>query len=342
MKIMDVDEIRMRFKNAGSKNDKKIIIEDTLETLRYRLREYYSGQYFKRISTEYLKRLYGANFGSVEVFRRNLPKIEFAFSTLNRQNLIEVIARHKKPKITTRWKFFDTINDFFSYCTNVVPFAIFVGAIYVEDIEGKKVPRFRPLSFDFDYNNWKEVVPWALVMSFMMSFIFDVHEFMAFFSGRAGIHLYPLTKTELIRACERNKVIREAFSDSIAMPYTYFNVMPKMFLVIDKILKKKKEIIETLFFDNNACGIEYELLISDDELNKVMNDPTVLIGGNKPTKKFLSKFFPPISNPRMYDKVVTKDIKRIIRLPPSMHATTFETVKPFLVNGERVFEIKTR
>lgn len=335
-------------KKLSTKEEQKVRdeLKGIYQTVKDRIKDYYQTSHFRRLTKEYTDNIY---------LKDSFPFIEFAFSPLNFDNFVSSIigewkenkSRYeiKKPGITQRAIFFNNINDFYTYCQDKIPFAIYVGGIYSDTDKkylqkytgSKRVPLYRPIVFDFDdKKDWRNTIVWTLIVCYYLSRVFDITKYIMFFSGQNGIHLYPTTKTRLLMLCERNGIIREHFTESISDIKYYFYTIPDQFLIAKNILKMKNQLKSQIKYGDYSKGVDYEIYISDQELQEIIENPINMIENTENISKELNRYTP------KFDTVVTKDLSRIIRLPGSMHPITFETCDPFYINDEKQFIIETR
>lgn len=358
MQVFPIESLREKIGVVGERltKEQEDLLKEVFPKLREILSNYYDSYFFKNLSTEYLMRIYGiGEFSEKEhkIPTIKLPNIEFAFSPFTYENFkLCVVGEWKKgermlgkPAITERANFFNTNTDFHQYCKENTPISIYVGGIYEDShrFEAEKTksvlkykPKFRPIVFDFDdKEDWRNTIPWTLIMTYYLSRIFGLTTYIMFFSGQNGIHLYPTKRTKLLHICERS-TIREDFTDVIQKLQNYFPIIPEQFLIAKKILMLKDRLAESLITSKFWRGVDYEIFIDSKELDQVVNDPSTLFDNVENAAEEIKKYIP------HFDTVVTKDLKRVIRLPASIHPTTFLTCDPFFINRVKVFEIITR
>jgi hypothetical protein len=343
-KKLDID--RSAKLSAIELKEKINLLKDIFPTFKERLKSYYSDHFFKDITQKYISTVYPV---------KEFQYIEFAFSPLTFETFTNSVIgvwkekkqkyELKKPAITQRAIFFDNIDDLYQYCITKLPFAIYIGGIYSstdkialqKTMGSRRTPVYRPVVFDFDNKkDWRNTISWTLIMCYYLSRIFDITEFFMFFSGMNGIHLYPRARTKLLMLAETNKVVRENFTNIISNINSYFFVIPEQFLIAKNILQINHDLKRSIKYYKYSRSVEYEIYLSDSELQEVIENPKGMIKNIEKIEEELKQYIP------IFDIVVTKDLSRIIRLPGSVHPITFQTCDPFYINNEKMFTIETR
>jgi len=376
MQLINVEKIRKKV--AGyQRSYQKNILRKEYEKYREKLEGYYRSSRFKKGVLQYMHEIYYPYIKKQEVVSRiDTSKIEFGTSMntfdnflgtiigIEKKEVDRIIYRLVKPKLNVRDLFFKNLDELYEYCIKELPPSIFAGAVWEEN----KI-KYRHIVFDFDYrDHWKDALMTGLYTMYFAAFIFGIKRFYMYRSGWNGVHLYPATLTSLIYNAQRHQASRGYLADLLVNAYAYAEILVEPFVISKQIYNRREQIkqnikilddrIEVSFGDVNGSIM---LDLEDYEEYQIFQKKLGLINRTAriremkkirqytPSAYYIEKVKgieeggPQIIEQEklILDTAVTKDIRRMIRLPASIHPITYVTVDPIYFNNKRTIEIYT-
>jgi hypothetical protein len=331
---------------------------------------------FKDLVLTYLRDIYfmdkiirAKKYGIEFVFDEDsdISKIEFGFAPMNPKNFTGLFMKKKrhrktgetyydysKPPITDRPRFFSTIKDFFTYCEEATPLDIFVGSIWEK---GTAAPddtmMSRPLCFDFDdYVDWRNGLINALCSIFYITYVYNIGQYKMYFTGGKGVHLYPYKEkvdSFIVFLAEHDtdpdRPIRAYFVNNLMNIGEYAEVIAQPFILAQDVMEIENRIKNSIKDNIDYISVDYELLTDIDDYKifakkqQALQEELSKITDEKKRLEFLEYMRKQMNLvlPK-FDVPVSIDMRRLIRLPGSIHSFSSNIVVPIVINEEHTIK----
>lgn len=374
MQLINLEALNNKLRGKD-RIDQKIILNEEYPKYREKLKKYYESSIFRDMVTRYIHEIYYPYIKNPNIITNiDTSKIEFGFSVNTLENFIntiigretvkkgKIIFEIEKPSITARNLFFKNLQEFFNYCITELPPDMFAGAVWEED----KI-KYRHLVFDFDYKgSWKEALIVAIYTMYFSAYIFGIKKFYMYRSGLNGVHLYPATLTSLVYHAQRDSSARGFLVDLLSSSYNYAEILIEPFVICKNIYDMKDTIKNSLKVKEDRCEISFNEadsnIINDieefEEFYRYQKSLGLMNSESRAKEmRKIRKFTPSafyiekteiiedgiskIENKErlILDVAVAKDMRRMIRIPGSIHPISYLSVDPIYFNNMREISI---